>query len=212
MVSLGALAAGFAVAYAFHARLIELLNQALPPGRRHPVTLGVAEPFMTSIKISLFAGFALALPVILWQAWSFFAPALAEGTQRVLGWFVVVSTVLFAVGLAFAYRRRVAGGGAFPDELRLEPLRHPGARASSYYSFALLVLFAVGLVFELPVFVLGLVRLRVTQLGEAAAQSADRLRRGRGCSRLRCPASTRSRRPSRWCRCSSSTSRRSGSP
>ena len=74
-VSVGALTAGFAVGYAFHARLIGFLNEALPAGRRHPVTLGVTEPFMTSIKVSLYAGFALALPVLLWQAWSFFAPA-----------------------------------------------------------------------------------------------------------------------------------------
>jgi sec-independent protein translocase protein TatC len=46
------------------------------------ITFGVAEPFTTSIKLSLVAGFALALPIILWQLWSFPAPALEAGTQR----------------------------------------------------------------------------------------------------------------------------------
>jgi sec-independent protein translocase protein TatC len=160
-VSVGALSAGFAVGYAFHARLIGLLNEALPPGRRHPVTLGVTEPFMTSIKVSLYAGFALALPVLLWQAWSFFAPAVPDGTQRVVGWFVVVATVLFAGGVMFAYRLALPAAVHFLTNYDSD-LYDVQVRASSYYSFALLVLLAVGLVFELPIFILGLVRLGVT--------------------------------------------------
>lgn len=169
-VSLGALAVGFAVGYAFHARLIELLNQALPAGRRHPVTLGVAEPFTTSIKISLCAGLVLAFPVILWQAWSFFAPALADGTQRVIGWFVVASTLLFAGGVVFAYRLALPAAVHFLTSYDSD-LYDIQVRASSYYSFALLVLLAVGLVFELPIVVLGLVRLGIT--------SSAKLRRNR---------------------------------
>ena len=161
LVSLAALAGGFAVGYAFHASLIGLLNEALPTDRRHPVTLGVTEPFMTSIKVSLYAGFALALPVLLWQAWSFFAPAVAAGTQRVLGWFVVVSTLLFAGGVAFAYRLALPAAVHFLTTYD-SGLYDIQVRASSYYSFALLVLLAVGLVFELPIVVLGLVRLGIT--------------------------------------------------
>src|SRR6266536_1880831 len=59
IISLLALAAGFAVAFAFHAHLLDWLNQALPKDQRKPVTLGVTEPFVTSIKISLYAGIAL---------------------------------------------------------------------------------------------------------------------------------------------------------
>src|SRR6266545_4286340 len=62
------LAAGFVVAFVFHDHLIDWLNQALPEDNPKPVTLGVTEPFVTSIKVSLYAGFALALPVILWQS------------------------------------------------------------------------------------------------------------------------------------------------
>ena len=169
-VSLGALSAGFAIGYAFHARLIGLLNEALPPGRRHPITLGVTEPFMTSIKVSLYAGFALALPVLLWQAWSFFAPAVAEGTQRAIGWFVVVATLLFGGGLIFGYRLALPAAVHFLTNYD-SSLYDIQVRASSYYSFALLVLLSVGLVFELPIFMLGLVRLGVT--------SSAKLRRNR---------------------------------
>jgi sec-independent protein translocase protein TatC len=52
IVILVALAAGFGIAYGFHHQLLEWLNQPLPAGRRKPVTFGVTEPFMTSLKVS----------------------------------------------------------------------------------------------------------------------------------------------------------------
>ena len=67
------------------------------------VTFGVTEPFFTSIKVSFYAGFALALPVVLWQTWSFLAPAFQEHSQRIVAVFVAIATGLFAAGLAFAY-------------------------------------------------------------------------------------------------------------
>src|ERR671935_2280434 len=91
-VSLGAIAIGVAVAFAFHHRLIRWLEQPLPEARRHLITLGVAEPFLTSMKVSLLAGFALAFPVILWQLWSFLAPAVEEHAQRLVAGFVVFAS------------------------------------------------------------------------------------------------------------------------
>jgi sec-independent protein translocase protein TatC len=170
LVSCLALAAGFAVAYAFHHDLIHWLNRPLPEGRRQPITLGVAEPFLTSLKVSLYAGFALALPVILWQLWSFLAPAFERRTERTLASFVAVASGLFAGGVAFGYVV------ALPAAIRFltnydSSIYDIQIRASSYYSFALLVLLAVGIVFELPVFLLALVRLGVL--------SAAKLRRNR---------------------------------
>src|SRR6476620_7152171 len=155
VVSLVALAAGFTVAYVFHARLLHWLNGALPPGHRKPVTLGVAEPFLTSLKISLVAGFALALPVVLWQLWSFLAPAVEEHKHRAVAGFVAFATVLFATGVAFGDRI------ALPAALKFlttydENVYTIMIRAQDYYSFAITVLIAVGLVFELPVFILAL--------------------------------------------------------
>jgi sec-independent protein translocase protein TatC len=159
IVMLAALAAGFAVGYAFHHQLIDWLNQPLPAGRE-PATFGVAEPFMISLKVSLVAGFAIALPVILWQLWSFLAPAVRRGAGRSITWFVAFATVLFAIGVGFSHQV------ALPAAIRFLTNYDSGLydiqiRASSYYSFALFSLLAVGLVFELPVFILGLVRFGV---------------------------------------------------
>src|SRR6266508_147223 len=96
IICLAALAAAFAVTFAFHHQLLDWLNQPLPPERRHPITLGVAEPFVTSVMVSFYAAFLLALPLILWQVWSFFAPAMEESTQRIVGLFVLLAALLLA--------------------------------------------------------------------------------------------------------------------
>ena len=68
-VSLGALAAAFALAYGFHETIIGWLNA--PLDSKKPITLGVAEPFTTSLVVSLYAAVALAFPVLLWQLWAY---------------------------------------------------------------------------------------------------------------------------------------------
>jgi sec-independent protein translocase protein TatC len=159
LISLGALTVGFVFAFAFHGHLIHWLNVALPKDKK-PITLGVTEPLVTSIKVSLWAGFALALPVILWQLWSFFAPAVEEHAQRIVAVFVALSTVLFAGGLAFAYWVVLPPGVQFLTNYDSN-LYTIEVRASYYYSFAAFLLVAIALVFELPIFVLTLVRLGV---------------------------------------------------
>src|SRR5947209_2749132 len=72
---LGALVVGTVVAYVFHGHILDWLNRPLPRDENRVVTLGIVEPFTTTITVCIYAGFLLALPVILWQLWSFFAPA-----------------------------------------------------------------------------------------------------------------------------------------
>jgi sec-independent protein translocase protein TatC len=170
VVSLVAVAAGFGVAYAFHARVIEFLNAALPAAHRHPVTFGIAEPFLTSMKVSLVAGLGLALPIVLWQLWSYLAPAFEEHVQRTVATLVGAATVLFVVGVAFGDRIALPAAVHFLTSYD-DQLYNIQVRAQDYYSFAIMVLAAVGLVFELPIFVLALVRIGVT--------SSAKLRRNR---------------------------------
>jgi sec-independent protein translocase protein TatC len=160
-----AAAVSFGVAYGFHDRLMTWLRDPLPPDRRHALlTLGVTEPFFTSLKVSFYAGLALALPFCLWQLWSFLAPALAEHHQRVVALFVGFATVLFAGGLVFAYKIVLPPALHFLTDYDSH-LYNVQIRAASYYTFVTAVLVAVALVFELPIFVLALVRLGITSAG-----------------------------------------------
>ena len=159
-ISLGALAVGFTIAFIFHHRLIHWLNGPLPDKIPRPITLGVAEPFLTSMKVSLAAGLAIALPVVLWQLWSFLAPAVEPHAERTVMFFVALATVLLVCGVAFGYwivlPKAIHFLTNFDDQYYNSQLR-----ARDYYGFVMTVLIAVGLVFELPIFILALVRLGV---------------------------------------------------
>jgi sec-independent protein translocase protein TatC len=159
-VALGALAIGFAVAFVFRGHLLHWLNAPLPVDLKKPITLSVAEPFLTSMKVSLMAGLALALPVVLWQLWSFLAPAVDPHAERTVLLFVLLATALLIAGVAFGYwvvlPKAVHFLTNFDDQYYNSQLR-----ARDYYSFVLTVLVAIGLVFELPIFLLALVRLDV---------------------------------------------------
>ena len=159
-VCLGALTIGFAIAFVFRGHLLHWLNAPLPDDRKKPITLSVAEPFLTSMKVSLLAGLAVALPVVLWQLWSFLAPAVEPHAERIVLLFVLLATFLLVGGIAFAYwvvlPQAVHFLTNFDDQYYNSQLR-----ARDYYGFVLTVLIAVGLVFELPIFMLALVRLDV---------------------------------------------------
>ncbi len=160
VISLVALVVAFSVTFAEHGRLLEWLNRPLDPDLRKPVTFGVAEPFLTSVMVSLYAAFLLALPVILWQTWSFLAPAFEEHAQRSVATLVAFATVLGVGGVSFGYWVALPAAVHFLtnyDTAHYDIM----IRAKDYYSFAALVLVAVALVFEVPIFVLALVRLRV---------------------------------------------------
>ena len=159
LIALAAFVPAFVLAFAFHEQLIEWLTDPLPPGRRL-LTLGVTEPFFTSLKVSFFAALALSLPILLYQLWAFLAPAFKEQSQRVVALASALGGLLFAGGVAFGYfvvlPKALDFLTTFNDELFDVQIR-----ASYYFSFVLVALLAMGLVFELPVFVLTLVRLQI---------------------------------------------------
>ena len=102
IISILAVGVGFVIAFIFQDTILEWLERPLPEDKTL-ITFGVTEPLFTTIKVSFWVGLALALPVVLWQTWSFLAPAFQENSQRIVAGCVAVATVLFATGLAFAY-------------------------------------------------------------------------------------------------------------
>jgi sec-independent protein translocase protein TatC len=170
VISLAAIAVGFIAAYIFHAHLVHWLEDALPANHRKLTTLSPAEPFLTSMWISLYAGFLLALPVVLYQVWSFFAPAFAVHTQRVVVGLAAFAAFLGAGGLVFGYWVALPAAVHFLTNYD-KSLYQIQIRAKDYLSFAAVVLFAVTIVFEVPIVILGLVRIGVL--------SSAKLRRNR---------------------------------
>src|SRR5438105_6859244 len=160
VVCLLGLAVGFAVTYAYRANVLEWLNKPLPRGLDKPLTFSPAEPFITSLWISFSASFLISVPIIFWQVWAFFAPAIESHYQRTMALLVGFATLLMAGGVLFGYFVALPAAVHFLTNYDSN-LYTIQIRARDYYSFCVQVLVAVGLVFELPVVILGLVQLRV---------------------------------------------------
>jgi sec-independent protein translocase protein TatC len=169
LIALLAIVPAFIVAFVFHETLIEVLTRPLPDDKRL-ITLGVTEPFTTAVKVCAFTAVAVTLPILLYQLWSFLAPAIEEGKQRTVAVFATMATILFAAGVLFSYfvvlPRALGFLTSFGEEFFQVEIR-----ASYYFSFVTLTLLASGLAFQMPIFILALVRLRIL--------TAAKLRRNR---------------------------------
>lgn len=156
--SLVVLGLAFVGTFAVHKQLVEWLNA--PLNGAQPVTLGVAEPFMTAVKLSIWAAFVVAFPVLMWNLWRYVAPSLDDRFRTAVATYVGFGTVLMFAGVAFGYFVALPSAIGFLTGFDAE-LYDVQLRAQEYYVFAAAVLVSVGAVFQLPVVLLALVRFRV---------------------------------------------------
>jgi sec-independent protein translocase protein TatC len=136
-------------------RAIARLSRA-PEGNK-PVTLGIGEPFTTTLGIALMFAFILALPIILYELYGFLLPAFNPEQQRVANSVVLAIPLLFVAGVAFGYFV------VLPSALRFFQNFNSGefnvlVQANQYYHFAAVTLLAMGLVFQVPVAMLAATR------------------------------------------------------
>src|SRR5262245_2550714 len=159
VICLLALGVTVGVTFAFHKTILDWLNRPLPAGYK-PTTLGVSEPFLTAFWVSFWAGIALAFPIIVWQIWAFFAPAFTKQTQRLMTFFALFAGALLVGGVVFGYFVVLDPAIHFLTNFDKNQFNIQ-IQAKSYYPFVLLVLAAMGVIFELPIFVLALARLGI---------------------------------------------------
>jgi sec-independent protein translocase protein TatC len=160
VLALVAVAAAMIFTYAFHGRLLHWLNSPLPDRLQRPFTFSPAEPFTTSLMVSFWAAMVIALPIVLWQLWAFLAPAFEEHRQRGILTVVLFATALGLGGVAFGYWIVLPPAIHFLTNYDTNHF-HILVRAKDYYRFVMWVLIGVAAAFEVPVFVLALVRLRI---------------------------------------------------
>jgi sec-independent protein translocase protein TatC len=158
-VMIGAVVLGTVVAYVFHNHVLDWLNHPLPKGVL-PVTLGVAEPFTITIMVCAYAGVVAALPIVLWQLWSFFAPAVEVRFERKILFLVACSVVLGAAGIAFGYEILLPRAIHFLTNYDKAHFHHL-IQASSYYNFVVAILVGIVVIFQTPLAILGLVAVGV---------------------------------------------------
>lgn len=106
------------------------------------------EAFTLYVTVSLYSAIALAIPLLLWQIWGFISPALYKHERAYVTPFILLSTISFVVGAAFAYY--VLFPPAIKYLLGLAEDFRPLLRASDYFDFITIIMLAMGLVFQMP--------------------------------------------------------------
>lgn len=151
-------------------------NQVIPKGIRLPldfnarpdarpgvddklIVTSAMEPFSLYVKVSMYTALALAIPFLLWQIWAFVAPGLYPHERGYVTPFIGLSTISFVLGAAFAYyilfppaARYLLGLGS---DFRLL------LKADDYFDFIILVMLAMGVVFQMPAITYVLARIGV---------------------------------------------------
>jgi sec-independent protein translocase protein TatC len=140
-------------------QLLKIINDPLPKGTK-PITLSPTEPFTTTLTVSAYAALLIALPVILYQLYAFVLPAFSPNEKKVALPLLLMVPVLFIAGAVFAYFVVVPAALTFLLNFNNHQF-NTQIRARDYYSFVLLTLVAAGIVFQVPVGVLGLTRLGI---------------------------------------------------
>ncbi|MCK5825593.1 MAG: twin-arginine translocase subunit TatC [Desulfuromusa sp.] len=165
MIAAGSWLVAFLGCYSFGEKLFEYIaepvRQALPEGSSL-VFINATEPFFTILKVSALAGLVVAFPVIIWQLWTFIAPALYGHEKRLAIPFVFFSSLCFGTGTFFGFTL------VFPmifSFLISYGTNVGGINAmlsmGAYLTMASRLLIAFGLVFELPIVIFFLARLGI---------------------------------------------------
>ena len=121
------------------------------------------EPFTLYVTVSLYTAIAISIPFLLWQIWGFISPALYKHERSYVTPFIGLSTVSFVIGAAFAYyilfppaaRYLLGLGGDFRLYLK----------ASDYLDFIILIMLAMGLIFQMPAISYVLSRIGIISAG-----------------------------------------------
>ena len=134
-VCLGAVAVGCVIGYVLHERIIHWFTLQAPQDDLKDqngtlITLTPAESFLTAIWLSIYFGIVLALPVIFWQIWQFFVPAVDRPHAKLIKWFVLLG--LGAGGRRARVRllHRAAGRARLPAQLRQRHASRTACRPS----------------------------------------------------------------------------------
>jgi sec-independent protein translocase protein TatC len=160
LVALFVLGLAFGLCFWQNEFILEVANRPLPEGRE-PITLSPTEPFLTTVTVSLYAAILLAMPAILYQLYAFVLPAFSPSERRVALPLLLMVPFLFIGGVCFGYFIVLEKALQFLLEFNADEF-NTEIRARDYYSFISLALLSIGILFQIPVGVLGAVRIGLT--------------------------------------------------
>jgi sec-independent protein translocase protein TatC len=120
------------------------------PENAQMIATDVASPFFAPFKLTMVLSFFITIPVVLYHIWGFVAPGLYKNEKRLVAPLLFSSTLLFYLGMAFAYYVVFPLAFSFFTSVAPEGVVI-NTDISSYLNFVLKIFFAFGLAFEIPV-------------------------------------------------------------
>lgn len=127
---------------------------------RQPVTLGVGEPFTTTLTVAAWFALLLSLPIILYQAYAFVLPAFTPRERKVATPLLLMVPVLFVCGVVFGYFVVVPPAVRFLQNFN-DTSFDILVQARDYYRFVIMALLGMGILFQIPVGILAVTRLGI---------------------------------------------------
>jgi sec-independent protein translocase protein TatC len=150
------------IANRLYAELAAPLVARLPQGA-HLIATEVASPFVTPLKLAFYAALFISMPMILYQLWAFVSPGLYKHEKRLARPLLAAALVLFYTGCAFAYFLVLPAAFRFLTAVTPEGVEMM-TDITHYLDFVMLMFFAFGLCFEVPVAVVILAAIGVVNL------------------------------------------------
>jgi sec-independent protein translocase protein TatC len=148
--------------------LLEIAAGPLPSDHDQLLTFGVTEPFTTTVMVSAYGAIILSLPIVIYQIYAFVLPAFSGSERRTVLPFLLFAPLLFLAGLAFAYFVVMPAAVNFLLNFN-ESQFNIQVRARDYYSFFSTTMLAAGLVFQLPLAILAIVRLGIVKVEQLSS-------------------------------------------
>jgi sec-independent protein translocase protein TatC len=154
------------------ARSATLAVKATPRAApKRPVTLGVGEPFTATLTVAVYAALLLSLPLLLYQLYAFVLPAFSPTERQVALPLMLMVPFLFYAGVVFGFYIVLPAAVNFLQNFN-DDNYDILLQARDYFKFAIMVLAAMGLLFQMPVVILA-----VTRMGIISVRQLRRHRR-----------------------------------
>lgn len=147
-----------------YSELAAPLVSRLPHGA-HLIATEVASPFITPLKLAFYAALFISMPVILYQLWAFVSPGLYKHEKRLARPLLIAALALFYLGCAFAYFLVLPAAFRFLTAVTPQGVEMM-TDITHYLDFVMLMFFAFGLCFEVPVAVVILAAVGVVDLAK----------------------------------------------
>ncbi len=154
------LAVAFSVCFWQSDWILDLAADPLPDKYKALVVLAPTEAFMTTLTVCVYAAIIVSAPFITYQLFAYILPAFSPRERRAIMPLLITIPLLFLAGVVFAYFVVLPAAINFLLSFNEEQFAIQ-LRAREYYSFFSMTLLAGGVVFQLPIIVLALVRLRI---------------------------------------------------